>query len=267
MRQYTFGTGMLMALLVLGGCAGNRTKPAPQTPADKGPSKPFVTKSVVFFPDSAGDFELYQKYAYPDAPDGVQLTYTSKTLPSAKLDIFVFVLGRGPADDAVKQGDQRMRGEVQAATKAGVYEDLEFTDDTAFPLTTADGGSLPGRRLRMTLGEHGHKLVSAGYMFYKQLYLVEVRITAPVEAGDILTQVGDAAARTLVPAIHIQNEGGCQDLTVYWDSKDPNGLIAGLKKGMEQAELDGCVGAKEQQVQPKTGEDMMTIAYKPEDWH
>lgn len=196
----------------------------------------------------------------------MQLTYNSRTLPTAKLDLFVFVLGRAPVDEAVKRGDERMRGEVQAATKAGVYEDLQFTDDTDFPLSTAEGENLPGRRLRMTLGEHGRKLVSAGYMFYKQLYLVEVRITAPAEAGDTLTQVGDDAARRIVPLIHIQNEGGCQDLAISWDGKDPNGLLTGLSKGMEQAKLDGCAGAKGQQARPNADEDVMTITYKPEDW-
>jgi hypothetical protein len=254
------------SLLLLAACASDQTKPAPKAAAAKGTDKPLITRSFVFFPDSAGDFELYQKYAYPDAPDGVQLTYTAKTLPSAKLDIFVFVLGRGPVDQAIQYGDRRMRGEVQAATKAGLYEDLQFTDDTDFPLATDDGKTLPGKRLRMTLAEHGHKMVSAGYMYYKQLYLVEVRITAPAEAGDAFTQVSDAAARTLVPLIHMQNEGGCQDLTVFWDSKDPKGLITAMGKALEQAKSDGCPAAKEEQTQPEAGEDVMTITYKPEDW-
>ena len=264
LHRNTILTGV--CLLLLAACASDQTKPAVKAGAAKSTDKPLITRSFVFFPDSAGDFELYQKYAYPDAPDGVQLTYTAKSLPSAKLDVFVFALGRGPVDDVLQYGDRRMRGEVQAATKAGLYEDLQFTDDTDFPLTMDDGKTLPGKRLRMTLAEHGHKMVSAGYMYYKQLYLVEVRITAPAEAGDALTQAGDAAARTLVPAIHMQNEGGCQDLTVYWDSKNPNTLVTAMSKALEQAKSDGCPAAKEQQTRPKSGEDLMMINYKPEDW-
>ena len=263
------GISILVASVVTGllsGCASDAAKSMPQTPVAKEEHKPFVTKTAVFFPDSVGDFDLYQKYAYPDAPDGVQLTYTSKLLPTAKIDFFVFVLGRGPVDESVKRGDQRMRGEVQAATKAGVYEDMQFIDDTDFQVTAADGKQLPGRRLRMTLGEHGRKMVSAGYMFYKQLYLVELRITAPAEAGDTLTQVGDDAARRIVPLIHMLNEGGCQDLDIAWDGKDPNGLLQGAQQAMDQAKSDGCTGVDGPQAQPKPDEYVMMLTYKPEDW-
>ena len=252
--------------VLISGCASDSAKSLPQTPVDNDDHKPFVTKTAVFFPDSTGDFELYQKYAYPDAPDGVQLTYTSKLLPAATLDFFVFVLGRSPVDEAVKRGDQRMRGEVQAATKAGLYEDLQFVDDTDFQVTAADGKQLPGRRLRMTLDDHGRKMVSAGYMFYKQLYLVELRITAPAEAGDTLTQVGDDAARRIVPLIHMLNEGGCQNLEVNWDAKDPNSLLQGMQEAMDQAKSDGCTGVNGPQSQPAPDEHVMMLTYKPEDW-
>lgn len=254
------------ALFLLAGCAGQPAKPA-QAAGNSAPSgKPLITQSRVFFPDTAGDFELFQKYAYPDAPDGVQITYTSKTLPKAKLDIFVFALGRSPVDQAITMGDQRMRGEVQAATKAGLYQNLQFTDDADFQIPVAKGTALPGRRLRMTLIAGGHNMLSAGYMFYKQLYLVEVRITAPAEAGDTFTQVGDDAARTLVPLIRLQNEGGCQDVTIHWDGKDPNGLLNAMSKSLEQTESDGCPGPKQLQIKPNPGEDMELITYKPEDW-
>jgi len=256
----------ILALCLLVGCAGRPAKPSPAASTPAPSEKPLITQSRVFFPDTVGDFELYQKYVYPDAPDGVQLTYTSKTLPSAKLDIFVFALGRGPADQAVKMGDQRMRGEVQAATKAGLYQNLQFIDDADFQISPADGKPLTGRRLRMTLMDAGHEMVSAGYMFYKQLYLVEVRITALAAAGGTLTQVGDDAARTLVPLIHLQNQGGCQDITVSWDTKDPKGLVDALSKSLEQTKSDGCPAPKEQQTQPGSEEDMEVITYKPEDW-
>ena len=256
--------------VLLAACATPANKPQPAAAAGTDAKQPFITRSAIFFPDTTADLELYQKYAYPDAPNGVQITYRSKTLPDARIDFFVFALGRGPQDQGLKIGDERMRAEIQGVAKAGVYSDLVFNDDADFPVTAADGSKLVGRRLLLTMSDHGWPDVSAGYMFYKQLYLMELRITAPAAAGDTLRQVGDQAAQQVVPLIHILSEGGCEHLTINWDpNSGPNGLLAAMQKASdEHVEVEGCpaVTHTPEDFKPKTGEDVLMVNYKPTDW-
>lgn len=254
---------------ILVGCASQAGKPAAVAQSAPKEQQPLITHSAVFFPDSTADLELYQKYAYPDAPNGVQMTYRSKALPDARIDFFVFVLGRGPQAAGLKAGDERMRYEIQAATKAGKYDDLQFTDESDFPVVVQDGSTLLGRRLLLTMNSGGRPLVSAGYVFYHQLYLIELRISDSAKVGDTLKQVGDQAAKQVVPLIHILNEGSCQNVTAYvGDDINPNTLLAAMEEGMKRSEMDGCPPkVTPADLQPKVGEDVMMISYKASDWN
>ncbi|HEX7965342.1 MAG TPA: hypothetical protein VF651_06455 [Gammaproteobacteria bacterium] len=261
----------LVGALSLAACAsqGHKQEAAAAPGGEQKSEKPLITRSAVFFPGETADLELYQKYVYPDAPNGVQMTYRSKALPEARIDFFVFVLGRGSQAQGLKAGDERMRYEIQAATKAGKYEDLKFTDESDFPVTEADGSTLPGRRLLLTMNGDGRPLASAGYMFYKQLYLIEIRITDAAKAEDMLRQVGDQAARQVVPLIHILNEGDCQNVTAYvGDNVTPQSLLAAMQDGIKRSEADGCPthDLKPADFQPKEGEDVLMLNYKSEDW-
>ncbi|MGE5625569.1 MAG: hypothetical protein ACM3ZT_08485 [Bacillota bacterium] len=271
-------------LLLIAACAAPASRTAPPPPAPpvedgvqpqaglQENKTPFISKSAVFFPGESADFELVRKYQYPQAMDGVQLTYGYAPLPAAKIDFFVFAAGRAPQDYALKQGMARIRGEISAATKAGLYSDTAFGDESGVSVVSPDGPKLPGGRLQLAYTAHGIPSVSVAYMFYKQLYFVELRLTAPDSVGvDALTKAGDLAAQEIVPRLHMLSEGGCEtiDVDLGDGAADPNSLLKAMSQGVAQREAEGCPPVKEHppaDFEPKPGEGAMLLTYTADDW-
>lgn len=251
--------------LLLAACVPPASKPAEPEGAAA-----FISHSAIFFPSETASFELSRKYKYPVAADGVQLTYAYAPLPKAEIDFFVVAAGRGPQDEVLKAGMRRIRGEISAATKAGLYADTVLGDETDATATGADGKTLPGRRLQLSYTLHDAKAVSVAYMFYKQLYFVELRITAPTATGsDALLKAGDLIANEVVPRIHILSEGDCEKVTAHVASDaDPKAVMAAVEQGIAEREAEGCPPVKHQPAdfQPKQGEDAMQLSYTAADW-
>ncbi len=258
--------------LLLAGCATQspRQAAAPTGSADNGP---FISRSAVFFPDTAPGFELAAKYKYPDVHEGIQITYRSQDLPAAKLDFFVYVLGRGPEDEAVARGMQDIRQGVDAAQSAGMYKDVKYGDAAAIDAGSGDGRTLHGMKLPLSfiVTKDGGRFLSVGYMFYKQLYLVELRISAPDASGAAVEKVGDQAVATLLPLIRVVSAGACADLTVGVSSQDlqsPNGLLDAVKRASADAAKDNCPNKhlSDADSSPKPGEHVEMLEYSLSDW-
>ena len=274
------GIVSIVVLSFIAGCATQApTKVFPESAPAQAPAttsgpqskEPFISRSAVFFPGETQDFALAQKYKYPDVMDGAQLTYRYEPLPNAKIDFFVFAVGRGPQDYILKQGMARIRGEISGATKAGLYADTVFGDESSVTVTAEDGSKLTGARLQLSYTMHGTPSLSAAYMFYKQLYYVELRISAPDSAGaDALLKAGNLAADEILPRIHMLSEGDCETLSIDMSSMpNPDQVQKSIDQSLALRQAEGCPPSKRdkpEDFQPKTGEDMLMLSYTLADW-
>ena len=92
---------------------------------------------------------------------------------------------------------------------------------TTDPLAAALAASKPapitsGQRQIIGYTEKGVAMRTAGYVFYRHLFLFKVRVKAPADQVDAAAfeAMADAAARRLVPAMDVQNFGDCGTMRV-----------------------------------------------------
>jgi hypothetical protein len=268
-------TGLLSLILslTLAGCVAPGAQPAPAGASPSG-TQLFISKSAVFFPESAPGFTLASKYQYPDVSAGVQLTYAAATLPQAKLDFFVYAIGRGPQDAALQRGMEDIHLGVDEAQRRGMYSEVVFGTESGIEVPAADGGTLKGRQQPLTFTDKYGSYVSAGYIFYKQLYIIEMRISAPdLLTPEILAKTGDLAVKEIVPLIHVLNKGSCQDVDVAIDTNGPGDfsarMAAATSKAVAERKAEGCPVDADALITagPKQGEGVFILEYTAANWH
>ena len=75
-----------------------------------------------------------------------------------------------------------------------------------------------GRRMAIRLREGGVEKQSASFLFYRSLYAIQARSTAPVAMGpDTFDRLANHAIASILPAVEIRNAGGCADSEVVMD--------------------------------------------------
>lgn len=104
-----------------------------------------------------------------------------------------------------------------------------------------------GRRQSFGFTREGVRMRSLGYVFYRNLFFFKVRLTAPESAiGEAeFRALGDAAARTLVPAMDVQNFGDCGTITFNpreTGDKEADAQAGGdeLIRGMSRIKRENC---------------------------
>jgi hypothetical protein len=130
-----------------------------------------------------------------------------------------------------------------------------------------------GRKLKMQLSMQplGMAMRSDGYLFYKQLYFFKVRVSAAQERIDerAFQELADNAARTLVPAIEVDNIGGCLDNTIEVPrDADPDAIGKILIQRTAEIQGKSCFeSATTADIAEKSkNARVVTIAYDPDDW-
>lgn len=254
------GISIVFLSFLLVACAS--TAPKKESPAVA--DEPFISRSIVFFPDHVPGFELSEKYKYPDPAAGVQITYRSITLPGARLDFFVYAIGRVSKDEALKEGMNDIRQGIEAAQSHNMYKDVKLGAETDIDVPSGDGSRLTGRKLTLSFLKGSDSNLSAGYMFYKQLYLVELRISAPESSGTALGQTGDQAVTEIVQKIHILSEGGCEKMTVHVpEDATKSQVVTAVKDGVKLRIGEGCppMHHNPEDWKPADGEDAEIVTY------
>ncbi|MBB4756649.1 hypothetical protein FHT12_000419 [Xanthomonas campestris] len=235
------GCRALLLVCMLGVAPGALSAAPDEAPAS---SRAYIETSYLAAPRSVGPFTLARSSYNPAAKvSGAAFHYTMAEHPELNIDVFVYPAGQRDQAEAIEYGMVAFRKDLAAARAQGSYSRLDELDQSRFVLTSddapknipanavdakviaaiADAERIVGEKLRLSvdLASSGMPLLSNGYLFYKQLYYIKVRVSAAQQATAQTTfdALADQAARALVPAIQVSNIGGCADQTIYLDAK------------------------------------------------
>ena len=269
-----------------------------------GPARPFIETSYIIAPLSVGDFTLEEsEYDEKNKVSGAGFRYALKGHQESRIDVFVYPAGLEDQAEAIKHGMAEFKAGIRSAEQAGYYTDVRMIDETDFPLLgntnlgdanaakpsqatdpkeseretilrdLIEATSPMGRKLRMQLNMQplGMAMHSDGYLFYKQLYFFKVRVSAAQERVDEPTfqALADNAVRVLVPAIEVDNIGGCLDNTIEVPTDaDPDAIGKILIQRTAEIQGKSCFdSAKSADITEKSKDArVVTIAYDPGDW-
>ena len=111
-------------------------------------SRPYIEQTRIAAPKQVAEFVLGEtKYDPETKSSGALLRYGIPDRPDLHIDLFVYPAGDLPHDAAVKAGMKDFRASLDAAAKAGYYDDLRVLDTTDFeippPPTATDEVATP----------------------------------------------------------------------------------------------------------------------------
>jgi hypothetical protein len=263
------------------------------------PPRAFVAETAVVAPREVGDYRLVEHHFDPaNKTAGVSLRYVDARQPDVPIDVFVYPAGSRDPARAVHEGMADFRSSLDQAVAKGYFTGLRIVEDGTFdvrgvpaaaPRSRSTATSLPpalealvrpeplrGHRLVLAFERDGQPQQSAGYLAYKQLYFLKGRITRPADAmaPSAFAEFGDAAMRTLIPAIEALNDGRCSEKTIHLDDDEKdatrrtNALLAQVGESMARGLRDGCMGPKplEQARAATEGNVVVDIAYDASEW-
>ena len=273
-------------------------------PANPASNRPFIETSYIIAPLSVGDFTLEDsEYDERNKTSGAGFRYALKGHQESRVDVFVYPAGLEERAEALSHGMADFKADIQSAEQAGYYTDVRMLDETDFPLFgNADQGgakaakSSPatdaeesgreailrelieankplGRKLQMQFNMQplGMAMHSDGFLFYKQLYFFKVRVSAARERIDEVAfqALADNAARMLVPAIEVDNIGGCLDNTIEVPKDaDPDAIGRILIRRTAEIQGKSCFDSATSADIAKKSKNArtVTIAFNPDDW-
>jgi len=257
------------------------------------PARPYVETSYVIAPRSVGDFTLVRSSLDPDNRlAGASLLYRAKDHPEATINLYIYAAGRLDPDTAVIEGMQAFGEGMKHAVKDGTYSRQQTLGPAdAFRLTPApppaaandeeavmrdaiaNAGGVNGQKLRMELhrAPGDAPLRSNAYLFYKQLYYVKVRISAaqPDIGAEAFDALADQATRALVPAVQVENVGGCAAGAIQVDSNaSDTQMMHAIARQLSQQQGYHChVSASTVPIEERRATaDVIEIAYDADDW-
>ena len=245
--------------------------------------RPLIERTVIAYPKAIGAYTLdAANYDPANVSSGLWLRYAVADAP-LRLDVYVYPLGRGDRDQALATGMTEIEEAIRGFERRGDYREVHFGAITGFSVPWTDAAPVPaaaveaadsdpaqkddeaanailalvgetgppatvsGRRRGLQLVHDGEPLQSLAYLFYRQLYLVKVRASAPLAAGSqpAFEAAVDRAVTTLVPALRIANDGGCGDSQINVPSdgtgkQQSDALLRGLGETMARLEREGC---------------------------
>lgn len=272
---------------------------APKAEAKETPARPFIERSLVIAPEQVGKFKLYSMNDYPGDPSsGIQVRYQHEDFPNVRVDLFVYPAGRVDRGPLLDRAMGEMRQSLEYAVEKGSYSNLTIGKTGEFDLrrVDSDGSLMPpdakpaaetedldavlaavsnqqdyrvGRQLEARLTMGNEAMDSRGYLFYRGLYLVKGRISAPAISlpGESFERFTQLAMATLVPAISTRSTGGCFSNEILVDADDANAgenLAKQLVVAAARQEHEQCAASLEETV--PAGHRAMPLVYPPGSW-
>jgi len=191
--------------------------------AGKGTPHQFVDQSIVTYPKSPGPYRLvHDDYDPAHYADGVSLDYTRSDLPGLRLSIYVYPRGRAVDTQAVADAMTEIESEIRAIEQRKTYSHLQFGNAVDFDVAAPPSPApTVGLKRALTMTVDGTPSQSLAYVFYRNLFLISVRATAPAAAASPadFTAVVDQAVRDLVPIMDIRNFGTCGNINISVEEK------------------------------------------------
>lgn len=247
-------TSLRLAILAMALCAIAATASAADPEGEK-PAVPFIVETHVAAPRQVGEFGLVSsKYDPEQRFSGVSLRYQHPLHPAARIDLFVYPIGRTDTERALDSGMQDFSASLKPAVDGGYYRDVAFGETAEFDLeqsvdnphlapdatpTDSDdpldrhvkarraeaartAAHLDGRRLSFRYDYSPDRdqvwipQYSRTYLFVRHLHYFKLRVSA--DSADMdearFFDVSDQAARALVPAVSAHNVGSCSDSAI-----------------------------------------------------
>jgi hypothetical protein len=246
--------------------------------AGKGSPHQFIDQSIITFPKSPGPYRLvHVDYDPAHFADGVDLDYSRSDLPGLQLDIYVYPRGRADDNKAVTDAMAEIETEIRAIEQQNTYSQVHFNDAVEFDLASAPPAPnrTIGRKRALTMAVAGTPSQSLAYVFYRNLFLISARATAPVvvvSSADF-NGVVDQAVRDLVPMIDVRNFGTCGNINISVDQKS-SGQKSQTETNASQMlgeitrlNLEHCAGnAGSVDTKPLKGYAQKTIVYPVGTW-
>jgi len=246
--------------------------------AGKGTSGQFLDQSIITYPKSPGPYRLIRNdYDPAHFSDGVSLVYTRTDLPGLQLNIYVYPRGRAEESQAVTGAMAEIETEIRAIEQQKTYSQLHFSPAVNFDVALPPSPTkIAGRKRALTMTVEGTPSQSLAYVFYRNLFLISVRATAPaaaVSAADF-NAVVNHAVQDLVPTVDIRNFGTCGNINISVDQNPsgPNqpGETNASQMAREIARLnrEHCASnAGSVNTKPPKGYAQKTIVYPAGNWN
>jgi hypothetical protein len=271
----------------------------------------FIDRTNILFPKVVGGYTVDTHTQDPDVFGGVSVGYLEPegAPPSLTLSAFVYPLGRVEVDAGLSTGLDHVRGGVSGQES---YREVDISPDSAFdvPAPTAPrlaGGprgkeklisasddppqtdvtdddmaaalatwtqaaTTPGRRIVMHFTTRGTAVRSVGYVFYRQMMLVKLRMTVAADEVDEagFLALADQAAAAIAPSFEIQNFGRC---AVHYLPKvpdkgsrdDKSGGLAMIQE-VGRVKRENCVAREGEPDALPEGMLRHTLVYPPDTW-
>ena len=166
-------------------------------------------------------------------------------------------------EDAERRFDPRPQ--IELAVEASGPDAEIFTHALASP-------NSHGQRQSFRFAHDGVPMHSLGYVFYRHLFAIKVRVSVPVDSMDeaTFTALADTATLHLVPRVDVQNFGRCGNITLSQagEGKDAsNAMARELMMSIARVRTDNC--ATSDRVEPSTDSEShrrIEIVYPPGTW-
>lgn len=117
---------------------GNTGREGATSETDDEPQRPLIERSLVLAPEQVGELRLVDMHRYPQVEAGIGLRYQHERFPDVRIDLFVYALGRAPAQKALEWGMQELRGQIDHAAGQGVISGVRYGEQQAVDLRRID---------------------------------------------------------------------------------------------------------------------------------
>lgn len=103
---------------------------------DSREEQPFIAETHVIAPERVGEFVLEgsQRYDKNDRFGGVSFRYQHPDFPQLRIDLFVYPIGMGNAEEALDRGMRDFSASMKPAVDAGLYRNAIEGETTEFDL-------------------------------------------------------------------------------------------------------------------------------------
>ena len=200
--------------------------------------------------------------------DAPKVTAPPKGKDDGRKQLITFT---GPAKDATPATDEAPKPDAKTAAPAADDDLAEFLRETVAPPQTT------GRRQAFDMRYKGVPTRSVGYVFYRNLFNIKLRVSVPADKMDApaFNAAADAAAKVLVPLVDIQNFGDCGNITISLPTdsgkskdEDANDTAKLLMRELGRVQRENCASSqgRKQQAVPE-GYERTEIVYPPEIWN
>lgn len=192
-----------------------------------------VRESRVLFPQRAGKFELQRSARDPEPENGVVIVYRHDGDFDTDFEIRVWPLGNVAADEALVIGAEH-NGTCLGLNTGHAMPIAQLNPWKRRRIELDDGRLLPAWQRLCSGGTGAGRAVFHTLIAYRDFYLIELRIVAPMADARRTAKLVERAGDELFPRIHVQNVGNCLPPT-----KPKLLIVDEIDRGADRVSIDG----------------------------